>query len=127
MNLFAKSPITLEIGPDTQIENVSRIVEIQQTVPTIVAVDFKNPWLIGEIEPNAEAMLATFGMKPEALVDVLRGRFNPVGKLPFTIPRNQEEVDRDVGDIPGYREGSSYTYVDQSGNRYSFDFGLSYE
>lgn len=127
MNLFAKSPITLEIGPDTQIENVSRIVEIQQTVPTIVAVDFKNPWLIGEIEPNAEAMLATFGVKPEALVDVLRGRFNPVGKLPFTIPRNQEEVDRDVGDIPGYREGSSYTYVDQSGNRYSFDFGLSYE
>lgn len=127
MDLFGRSPITLQIGPDTKIENVSRITEIQQAVPTVVAVDFKNPWLIGEIEPNAQVLLATFGVKPEALVDVLRGRFNPVGKLPFTIPRNQEEVDKDVGDIPGYREGSSYVYVDQNGNRYGFDFGLSFE
>ena len=96
-NLFARSPITLEIGPDTEIENVDRIVEIQKTVPTITAIDFKNPWLIADLEPHSESLIATFGTKPEALMDVIFGRFNPVGKLPFTIPRNQEEVDQDVG------------------------------
>lgn len=127
MNLFARSPITLEIGPDTEIENVDRIVEIQKTVPTITAIDFKNPWLIADLEPHSESLIATFGTKPEALMDVIFGRFNPVGKLPFTIPRNQEEVDQDVGDLPGFREGNSYIYVDENGNRYRYDFGLSFE
>lgn len=120
------SPKSLKIGADTGIEQVARIIEIQQTVPTILAIDFKNPWLIGDIEPNAASILATFGVSPEAVIDVIRGRFQPVGKLPFTIPRNEEEVLREIGDIPGFREVSSYVYIDQNGNRYGYNFGLSY-
>ena len=64
----------------------------------------RSPWLINEIEPNAAAIMGTFGVKTEALLDVIRGKINPTGKLPFTIPANQKAVNNDKGDMPGFRE-----------------------
>ena len=65
-------------------------------------------------------------MKTEALVDVIRGRFNPTGKLPFTIPANQKAVDHDIGDMPVFREAPSYVYRAKNGDAYGYDFGHSY-
>ena len=93
-DLMKRKPM-LTIGPDTGINNVNRIIEIQKKVPTITAINMRSPWLINEIEPNAAAVMATFGVKTEALLDVIRGKFNPTGKLPFTIPANQKAVDND--------------------------------
>ncbi|MEH7392180.1 glycoside hydrolase family 3 protein [Bacillus sp. JJ1474] len=124
---FMKRKPMLTIGPDTGIDNVNRIIEIQKKVPTITAINMRSPWLINEIEPNAAAIMATFGVKTEALVDVIRGRFNPVGKLPFTIPANQTAVDNEIGDIPGFREVPSYVYRNKNGDSYGYDFGLSYQ
>ena len=86
----------------------------------------RSPWLINQIEPNAAAVIATFGVKTEALIDVIRGRFNPVGKLPITIPANQQAVDNEKGDTPGFREDPSYAYRAKSGDAYRYNFGLSY-
>lgn len=63
-DLFANNP-TIEIGPDTGVNNVEWIFEIQKTVPTITAIHFSNPWLINTIELNAAAFIATFGTKPK--------------------------------------------------------------
>ncbi|MEH7419128.1 glycoside hydrolase family 3 C-terminal domain-containing protein [Neobacillus drentensis] len=115
----------ISIGPDTGIHNINRIIKIQKTVPTITAINFSNPWLIQEIEPNAAAVIGTFGVKTEALMDVIRGRFNPTGKLPITIPANQEAVANDKMDVPGFDESPSYVYKAKSGDKYGFDFGLS--
>ena len=123
---FIKRKPTLTIGPETGISNVSRIIEIQKKVPTITAINMRSPWLINEIEPNAAAVIATFGVKTEALVDVIRGRFNPTGKLPFTIPANQKAVDNEIGDMPGFREAPSYVYRAKNGDAYGYNFGLSY-
>lgn len=101
---------------------VERIVEIQKTIPTLTAINMSNPWLIDKIEPNAAAIISTFGVKTESLVDVIRGKFNPTGRLPFTIPANQEAVNNEVGDIPGYDEDPTYTYRDKNGNRYVYNF-----
>ncbi|MBI5285247.1 MAG: glycoside hydrolase family 3 C-terminal domain-containing protein [Chloroflexi bacterium] len=65
-----------------------------------------------------------------ALADVLLGRVNPTGRLPFTVPR-------DAGHLPYFdREATSITYdlfhgqwlLDRDGHeaRYPFGFGLSY-
>lgn len=124
-NLFDNNP-TIVIGPATGIDEVDRIVEIQQTVPTITAIDFSNPWLIETVEPNAVAVIGTFGTKAEAVVDMLRGKYNPVGKLPITIPASEEAVRNEPGDVPGYDKRPSYTYQDKAGNWYQFNFGLSY-
>ena len=117
---------SITVGPGTNISNKSRIVEIQKTVPTITVIDFSSPWLIQEIEPNAAAVIGTFGVKTEALVDVIRGDFNPTGKLPLTIPASGEAVVNDKMDVPGFDEGPSYVYEAKSGDKYGYGFGLSY-
>lgn len=91
-----------------------------------MAIDFSSPWLIREIEPEAAAVIGTFGVKAEALIDVIRGRYHPTGKLPLTIPANQKALNYEKGDIPGYVEDPSYPYVAKTGDRYVNGFGLSY-
>ncbi|MEH7247605.1 glycoside hydrolase family 3 C-terminal domain-containing protein [Neobacillus niacini] len=115
------------IGPVTNIHNKSRIIEIQKKVPTITVINFSSPWLIQEIEPNAAAVIGTFGVKTEALMDVIRGKFNPSGKLPLTIPAGPEALAIDRMDVPGFDEAPSYVYQAKSGDKYGYDFGLSYK
>jgi beta-glucosidase len=124
-DLLKKQP-SISIGPDTNISNKSRVIEIQKTVPTITVINFSSPWLIQEIEPNAAAVIGTFGVKTEALIDVIRGKFNPSGKLPLTIPANQEALANDKMDVPGFDEAPSYVYQAKSGDKYGYGFGLSY-
>ena len=82
--------------------------------------------MIQEIEPNATAVIGTFGVKTEALIDVIRGKFNPTGKLPLTIPASPEAVANEKGDVPGFDEAPSYVYQAKSGDKYGYGFGLSY-
>lgn len=118
----------ITVGPETGITNVERIVEIQKAVPTITAVNMTSPWVLDEIEPNAAAVVATFGTKAEAVVDVIRGKFSPTGKLPFALPASMKAVDNEVGDVPSYapQEDPAYAYVNKSKDAYNYGFGLSY-
>jgi|1186.fasta_scaffold86469_2 beta-glucosidase len=85
-----------------------------------------NPLLIDEIEPNAADVISNFGVKTEARVDVIRGKFNPTGKLPFTNPASQKAVDNETGDIPEIDEDPSYVYHAKNGDTYAYNFGISY-
>lgn len=118
----------ITVGPETGITNVNRIIEIQKTVPTITAVNMTNPWVLDKIEPNAAALIATFGTKAEAIIDVIRGEYNPTGKLPFALPASMAAVDKEVGDVPSFakEEDPSYSYKNKSGDVYKYGFGLSY-
>ncbi|MEH7178091.1 hypothetical protein [Neobacillus vireti] len=58
-------------------------------------------------------------MKIEALIDVIRGKFNSTGKLPHTIPASQEEVVNEKGDVPFFDEACSYVYPAKSWDSYS--------
>ncbi len=120
------SPLSVELDAATGIDT-ERIKMIEGKVPTILAVNMTNPWLIGDIEPGAGAVLATFGVKHEAFIDVVRGRHMPSGKLPFTLPASKEILDQSPGDIPGHAQQEGYTYRDRDGNAYGFGYGLSYE
>ena len=116
----------ITVGDETGIENVDRILEIQEAVPTIMTVNFTNQWVLDEIEPNAAAVIGTFGTKPEAVIDVIRGAYDPTGKLPFALPADMDAVDAEIGDIPSYDEDPSFAYVNANGDAYAYDFGLSY-
>lgn len=120
-----EEPFPLKLGAGNGI-NVERIKRIEAAVPTILGVNLTNPWIIEEVEPGAEAVLATFDVRAEALMDVVRGRFNPTGRLPITLPADQEAVENNAPDIPGYAEDPGYAYVDSASHRYQFGFGLSY-
>jgi beta-glucosidase len=80
--------------------------------PTILVVNFTNPWAINEIykegEGNINAVLATFGSTPEAILDIVTGKTKPSGKMPFTTPVSDEAAQNQKSDVPGYMEGAGY-------------------
>jgi beta-glucosidase len=106
--------------------DVATVQAIEVAKPTVLAINLVNPWIINAVEPNAAAVIATFDIKANALLDVVRGRFNPSGKLPLTIPANQAAVDGNAPDVPGYLEGPGYPYSNNVHDKYVFGFGLSY-
>lgn len=118
--------ILLRKDHDTGIDH-ERIIALQQQVETtILAVDYTNPWIVDEIEPGADAVLATFNTTPDAVIDILRGRFAPTGSMPFTVPASLEAVDAKASDIPGWAAGDEYAYVDAAGNPWTLWHGQSY-
>lgn len=120
------STVDIKLGTSTGID-VEKVKQIQAALPTALVINMTNPWVIDEVEPGAAAVIATYSVKSEALLDVLRGRFNPTGKLPITIPANQEAVEKNASDVPGYAEKFDYTYTNTVGDDYTFGFGLSYK
>ncbi len=55
----------------------------------------------------------------EALLDVVTGKFNPVGKMLFTTPISEKAVENNREDVPGYMEGEGYAL-------FKYDEGMSY-
>jgi beta-glucosidase len=117
---------SVELDANTGVD-VARIQQIEATVPTILAINAVLPWVIEDIEPGAASVVATFDVKTEAVWDVVRGRFNPTGKLPISLPADQAAVEANASDVPGYAENFDYSYVNRAGDTYEFGFGLSYE
>lgn len=75
----------------------------------IVGVNFTLAWMLGNVEPFADVLLAGFDTYPQAMLDVLTGRFRSCGRLPFTLPRNDavlavntQGVCISPNDVPGY-------------------------
>ncbi|MEQ9375101.1 MAG: glycoside hydrolase family 3 N-terminal domain-containing protein [Imperialibacter sp.] len=105
--------------------DVAHIKEVVSTVPTILVIDYTNPWVVDEIyndtnKGNVVGVFATFGTTPEALLDVITGKFNPAGKMPFSTPVSDEAVEDNLEDVPGYLEGDGYAL-------FNYDEGLTYK
>lgn len=53
-------------------------------------------------------MIANFGVSDAALLDVLTGRAQPEGKLPFELPSSMEAVAAQRSDMPHDSRGALY-------------------
>jgi beta-glucosidase len=103
---------TLEFQDD----ETNRILSILKQVPTIVDIYLDRPAVIPEIAEHCAGLLANFGASDAAVLDVIFGRFNPSGKLPFELPSSMEAVRQQKSDVPHdsknpvyqYRHGLSY-------------------
>jgi beta-glucosidase len=116
--------IDIKLSPTTGI-NVAKVQQIEATVPTVLAINFSTAWVINDVEPGAAAVIGTFDVKANALIDLLRGRFAPKGKLPMSVPANQAAVDANASDVPGYLEAFDYSYKNAANDSYFFGFGKS--
>lgn len=139
-----------ETHEETTVTGMGRIAEIARTVharggKVIGNLNISLAWQPGSLEPLCDALTAGFDTYPDATLDVMRGRFAPVGKLPLTLPRGDEvlAVNADgvcisPNDVPGYdkdkympdalkdENGKAYAYRDAAGRYYEYGFGLSY-
>lgn len=139
-----------ETHEETTVTGMGRIAEIARTVharggKVIGNLNISLAWQPGSLEPLCNALTAGFDTYPDATLDVMRGRFAPVGKLSLTLPRGDEvlAVNADgvcisPNDVPGYdkdkympdalkdENGKAYAYRDAAGRYYEYGFGLSY-
>jgi beta-glucosidase len=99
----------LEVHENTDVD-LTKIREIRSAVSRLViGVNVKMPWLLGNVEPLADAMVAGFDTRTEALFEVIVGNVEPSGRLPLTFPRDADAVAVDENglcaspnDVPGY-------------------------
>lgn len=76
---------------ETTLAGANRIAEIAKAVhanggKVAANVNVTLAWMMGNVEPHADALTVGFDTYPNAMLDVLFGRFAPVGKLPVTLP-----------------------------------------
>lgn len=89
----------------------------------IVVANTSNPFVLSEIEPYADAILITFTIQKQAILDIICGTYEPSGLLPFQMPQDMKTVEEQAEDTP--RDMRCYKDVD--GNVYDFAFGLNWE
>ncbi|MEY2812275.1 MAG: hypothetical protein RLZZ390_102 [Bacteroidota bacterium] len=105
------SPLYLSLSKNGV--DVNYINTLTAKKPTVLAVNYTNPWVINEIYDdkktgNIKAVLATFGTTADALLDIVTGAFKPSGKMPFTTPRSEDAAQQQQSDVPGYLKGPNY-------------------
>ncbi len=141
---------TKETHLETTLTGIGRIREIANIIHSnggkvIANINVTLAWQLGNIEPCFDGLTVGFDTYPTAVLDVLLGRFLPVGKLPITLPRgdevlavNEHGICISPNDVPGFAKdqympdslkdenGKAYAYRDKAGNYYELNFGLRY-
>ncbi len=143
----------------TTVEEIDEIAEIAEEIHAkggvvIASIKVTQPWILTNLEPHCDGLIANFGVAQKPQVDVVTGGYAPTGKLPITMVSCYDviatswqylsdgriyEVCASPNDVPGYDKdqyidpailanvpGGSYAYCDSEGNYYKAWFGLTY-
>jgi beta-glucosidase len=90
--------------------------------PVIVLINTRNPFVPAEFEGEADGILLDFMVQPQALLDILSGKAEPSGLLPFQMPANMETVETQLEDVPFDMK----CYTAEDGAIWDFAFGLNW-
>lgn len=108
---------------ETDLDLVIEMKKRMGDKPVIVMVTLKNPMVMAELEPYADALLVEYGVAPQAVLDVVTGRAVPEGLLPVQMPADMETVETQKEDVAFDME----CYQDEEGHRYDFGFGMNFD
>ena len=90
--------------------------------PVIVILETGRPVVLAEIEPNADAILVSFNVQHQALLDIISGQTEPSALLPMQMPADMKTVEEQLEDVPR----DMRCYQDADGHTYDFAFGLNF-
>ncbi len=157
-----KANTQIPSGEETEVTTVEDIKDVAKIAKkmhekggiVIASIQVTQPWILTNVEPHVDGLIANFGVPQKAQVAVVTGEYNPTGKLPITMVSCNEviatnwqylsdgriyEICVSPNDVPGYDKdqyidpailenvpGGSYAYYDSEGNYYKAWFGLSY-
>ena len=104
-------------GPlDYTPEELQKYITLIKQKPTIIIANLSRPTILTEIDYSASAIIADFGSEDDIIKDLIHGRFNPSGKLPFEIPSSMDSVLNQKEDLPD----------DSLNPTYEYGYGISY-
>jgi len=90
--------------------------------PVVVVLCLDKPAVVGEFEPSADAILVSFGVQNQAVLDIVSGKAEPSGLLPMQLPADMETVETQCEDVP--RDMACYR--DAAGHVYDFAYGMDW-
>ena len=91
--------------------------------PVVVVVETGRPVVLSEIEPHADAILISFKVQHQALLDIISGKAEPSALLPMQMPADMKTVEEQKEDVPH----DMRCYQDADGHKYDFAFGLNWK
>jgi beta-glucosidase len=94
----------------------ARLQTLFATVPTVVDLYLDRPAVLPELAAGAAGLLASYGSSAAAFIDVVFGRAQPRGRLPFDLPSSTVAVEESRSDVP----------FDTASPLFRFGAGLSY-
>lgn len=109
----------------TNEEDLDIILETRSLMrekPVVVSINIANPTVLSEFEEKADAIVVDFGVQAQVILDVISGKHNPSGLLPFNMPKDMDTVEEQFEDVPHDMK----CYQDELGNEYSFAYGLDF-
>jgi beta-glucosidase len=116
-------------GKTVKTTNVTDLRMVTETAakmngkPVIVSVAVDNPMVFSEFEREATAILVNFRVQDQAVLDLITGRAEPSGLLPFQMPASMSEVERQAEDAPHDMK----CHQDSEGHSYDFGFGMNWK
>ncbi len=149
-------------GEETEVTTVEDIKDVAKIAKAmhekggvvIAAIKVTQPWILTNVEPHVDGLIAQFGVPEKAQIAVVTGEYAPTGKMPITMVSCNEVIKTNweyledgriyeicvaPNDVPGYDKdqyidpailetvpGGSYAYCDEMGNYYKAWFGLTY-
>ena len=95
---------------------IKRASEYSQVKPLILVIDLNRPAILSELNDLSDALIGTFGVNDEVIHEIINGKTNPSGKLPFELPSSMSEVEEQLEDVPD----------DTANPLYKYGYGLSF-
>ena len=90
--------------------------------PVIVVIETGRPVVLSEIEPYADALLISFKVQHQALLEIISGKAEPSALLPMQMPADMKTVEEQQEDVPR----DMRCYQDANGHTYDFAFGMNW-
>ena len=91
--------------------------------PVVVVVSLSRPVVLSEVEPFADAVLLSFGVQNQAVLDIVSGAAEPSALLPMQMPADMQTVEEQCEDVPY----DMRPLVDADGNAWDFAYGLDWQ
>ena len=95
---------------------IKRASEYSQVKPLILVIDLNRPAILSELNDLSDALIGTFGVNDDVIHEIINGKTNPSGKLPFELPSSMSEVEKQLEDVPD----------DTANPLYKYGYGLSF-
>jgi beta-glucosidase len=109
----------------TNVSDLKMVLDAKKAMkgkPVIVSVAMSKPMVFNEFEKEADAIILTFDIQDQAILDIISGAAEPSGLLPMQMPADMKTVETQKEDVPF----DMICHKDTEGNTYDFGYGMNW-